>query len=199
MTIPWNRMSQVAVAVCFLGALPCTSASADPFRITIHFTVMGMQGFDPDFGDASANGFFSLVTEVPRGPGFHDVGDPRGLGADQLSLAFAGENWTAANADVRLLTFLNGQLVTWSLLADRKPDGFGFRDHPAFIASCAPNGCGFVYSTARSQSLEAIFNGRLSTTSVSIDPVASTPEPSTLLLCAAGMAALLRRKPLTVP
>jgi len=151
-----------------------------------------MQGFDPDFGDASANGFFSLVTEVPAGSGFQDVIDLGGLGADQLSLTFAGASWTPANADVGLLTFLDGGLVSWSIAAD-PADGVSFLVWPDFQIACALNGCSFDYTTPRSPSL-GIFEGRLSNTSVSIDPVASTPEPSTLLLCATGMAALLRRR-----
>lgn len=196
MAIWSNRTVRTVVFVAGLGLMFADWVGADPVRITVHFTVAGATGSkgiaDPDFGDKVATGQFSLVTEIPTGEGFRNIADfENGLGADQLSLSFAGHTWTPANADVTLLSFAWGQLAQWFVggtFAGLCCSGM-FPEPDILIASSDD----FNYTTPRSGQL-GLFKGTVVGWGSTVSPVTVTPEPMSLVLCATGLAAVCNRR-----
>jgi hypothetical protein len=190
----WTRISVIILAV---AALLAETAAADPVRITVHFTVAGATGSngirDPDFGNTSASGLFSLITAIPPGDGFRAVQNLQtGLGADKFSLSFANTSWTTANADVGFLIFFGGRLTHWFVGAVPElccvsqgplPD-IGIDD---MAINSSPGS--FHYTTRRSEEL-GVFSGTVSTTSINTTPVAPTPEPTSLVLWVSGLACI---------
>jgi hypothetical protein len=184
----WKR---VAYFVVTLGASFAGAANAD--TITVTFTVTGDHDVtvssptvDPVYGNDIATGSFAFSSDlIPVGGGeVEKLSQGLWLGAESVAFSWAGADWTAANADIALLTFdAAGGLTTWVL--GGFPSGFdvNFNVSPDFLLSNVT----FDYSTPDSFPDRGIFFGRMLEWSAS-QAAPPVPEPTTLLLFGSGLA-----------
>jgi hypothetical protein len=195
-----RRQSSLAAAFLILGSLALpASATAEPIRISVAFTVTGSPA-DPDFGTVTSTGLFSFITAQPPGT---DVLYPDGLGLETMSFNWAGVDWSTTNADVyrigrepdgRVFAFSVGGTPSALDLSASVPD---FRLLFCVADVQTPEGgCSYIrfdYSTSASSTL-GTFTGFVSQLSVSREPVdAPVPEPMTILLVAGGLGAIAAR------
>jgi hypothetical protein len=183
-----------------LTALP-SSASAEPVRVSINFTVVGSPA-DPDFGSSTATGSFTFVTAQEAGT---DVMRPEGFGLETMAFSWAGVEWDATNADIYRIgrEQPDGRIFAFSV--GGKPSGLdlSFASPDFRLLFCVANVQGpdtncsstvFEYSTARSSTL-GIFTGFIPNLSISREPIeAPVPEPMTLLLVGSGLGAIAARR-----
>jgi hypothetical protein len=191
-----QKISWFGVAA-LLTVLP-SLAVADPVRLTVHFSVAGDAQLDPDFGNATSSGSFSILTTLRAGQEGFDL--VNGLDADAVSFTWAGKTWSADNADVLVLGFDEaGNVTRWSLNGIVPGDGGGtsFMLWPDFSVACGVCGigrAGFSYTTPRSAEF-GIFSGRVTSFNMDLSATpAPVPEPMSLLLVGTGLAGLAARR-----
>jgi hypothetical protein len=203
MYVSGKSLAWIAPVVFTLAGLISPPAWADPVRITVDFTVTGIQAFgnpgssDSENGNAVASGSFSIVAEAPAGGGQLE-NFQQGLGASSVSFTWAGTSWTRATADVpRLIFDSRGDLVYWQLAGIPS----GLHD---ISAGTAPDiyldPFAFLYTRAGRPGL---FEGGLLSASLRMVPSGDqgqpgpdpspVPEPASLALTASGLAALALR------
>jgi hypothetical protein len=201
MSVSRKAMARIAPILFTLAAFAQQAAWADPVRITVQFTLMGdheagaTSASDPDNGNSTASGSFSIVATPPLGGG--QLGDvTRGLDADFVSLKWAGTTWTSATADVgRLIFDRHGALVYWQLAGD--PAGL-----MNILEGIAPDiyidPFAFLYTSGPSN----LYEGSLLSTKVTVTPAVApppdpgeVPEPATVALVASGVVLVAIARP----
>jgi hypothetical protein len=196
MSVSKQAIARIVPIAFTLAACTPDAGWADPVRITVHFSLMGdheaggTSPSDPDNGSRTASGSFSIVATPPAGGGqLEDF--TRGLGADSVSLAWAGTTWTRATADVgRLIFDPHGALVYWQLAGD--PAGL-----TNILVGIAPDiyvdPFAFLYTSGPSN----LYEGSILSTTVTVTPAIApppdpgqVPEPATVALVASGVGIL---------
>ncbi len=198
MSVCTKAMARIIPIAFTLTAYPPAVAWADPVRITVHFTLRGdhetgTSPADPDNGNRTASGSFSIVAAPPAGGGrLEDF--TRGLHPEAVSLTWAGTSWTNTTADVGRLVFdPHGILVYWQLSgvaaglanigAGTAPDIY--IDPFAFLYTSDPVN---------------LYEGTVLSSSVRVTPAVAppdpgqVPEPATIALVAFGIGVVATRR-----
>jgi hypothetical protein len=169
--------------LCSTVLLAPSTAGADPVTVTfVTFPALG----DP-VNTGPAMGWFTFDSRlIPSGVG--QLQSTTGLGASNVRFSWGSSTWTTANADLGELRFdASGRLEFWVLFG--RPFGWGSLIGPAgqvvddfFLTPRA-----FSYTNAG-------VAGQLRGSVLSELTPTPVPEPSTMLLVAAGGAVLARRR-----